>query len=266
MQTGEIDWLEQPSPDLQPLLAKDKTVTVAIKDPTGAIAILRMNQLVPPFDNPAIRRALLGAVDQEDYMVAVAGSDKEMWQTGVGVFLPGSPLANDAGMEVLNGKRDLEKVKRELKPRAIRNPSRAYPRRHRPREPAAEGDVGSDMLMKCGGEPVDYQTMDWVDCRCGGAKKESPEQGGWNIFFTGWGGIDMLNPVGHLSLRGNGLDSWFGWPTSPKLEELRQAWIEAPDAVTQTKLAAEIQKQVFIDVPYIPLVKAYYLPPVAFKK
>ena len=91
LQTGEIDWLEQPSPDLQPLLAKDKTITVAIKDPTGAIAILRMNQLVPPFDNPAIRRALLGAIDQEDYMVAVAGSDKEMWQTGVGVFSPRLP-------------------------------------------------------------------------------------------------------------------------------------------------------------------------------
>src|SRR5260370_36178218 len=64
LQRGQIDWLEQPSADLQPLLAKDKTQTVVNNDPTGAIAILRMNQLVPPFDNPAIRRAVLGGVSQ----------------------------------------------------------------------------------------------------------------------------------------------------------------------------------------------------------
>ena len=52
--------------------------------------------------------------------------------------------------------------------------------------------------------------------------------------------------------------------TAKSTPGLRQAWIEAPDAAAQKKLAAEIQKQVFIDVPYIPLGQ-YYLP-VAFKK
>jgi len=95
------------------------------------------------------------------------------------------------------------------------------------------------------------------------AKKDPIDQGGWNIFFSGWNGIDMFNPIGHLSLRGNGADAWFGWPTAPKIEELRTAWIEAPDIETQKKLAREIQKQVLIDVPYIPLGQ-YYLP-VAYK-
>ena len=148
-------------------------------------------------------------------MVAVAGSDKEMWQTGVGVFLPGSPLANDAGMEVLNGKRDLEKVKRELKSAGYKDEKVVILGVTDLANLKAEGDVGSDMLMKSGMN-VDYQTMDWGTVVARRAKKEPPEQGGWNIFFTGWGGIDMLNPVGHLSLRGNGLDSWFGWPTAPK--------------------------------------------------
>jgi peptide/nickel transport system substrate-binding protein len=166
-------------------------------------------------------------------------------------------------MEVLNGPRDYEKVKRDLKAAGYKGEKVVILGVTDLANLKAEGDVGSDMLMKCGMN-VDYQTMDWGTVVARRAKKEPPEQGGWNIFFTGWGGIDMLNPVGHLSLRGNGLDSWFGWPTAPKLEELRQAWIDAPDAVTQKKLAAEIQKQVFIDVPYIPLGQ-YYLP-VAFKK
>ena len=43
--------------------------------PTGFIATLRFNQLNPPFDNPAIRRALLGAVQQSDYMIGMVGND-----------------------------------------------------------------------------------------------------------------------------------------------------------------------------------------------
>jgi peptide/nickel transport system substrate-binding protein len=263
LKAGEIDWLEQPAPDLQPLLIKDKTVTVVNNDPTGAIAIMRMNQLQPPFDNPAIRRAILGAVNQQDFMIAVAGSDETMWRTGVGVFPPGSPLASSDGMEVLNGPRDYDKVKRDLAAAGYKGEKVVILGVTDLANLKAEGDVGSDMLMRCGMN-VDYQTMDWGTVVARRAKKEAPAQGGWNIFFTGWNGIDMFNPVGHISLRGNGLDAWFGWPTAPKIEELRNAWIEAPDVATQKALAGEIQKQVLIDVPYIPL--GQYLLPVAFKK
>ena len=62
---------------------------------------MRMNQLQPPFNNPGVRRAILGAVDQSDFMQAVVGTDPAMWHDGVGVFCPGTPLANTAGLEVL---------------------------------------------------------------------------------------------------------------------------------------------------------------------
>src|SRR5260221_1428822 len=75
---------------------------------------MRFNQLFPPFDNPAIRRALLGAVNQEDVMIAVAGTDRRNWHDRVGLFAPGSPLANDAGVDVLSTPRDYDKVKRDL--------------------------------------------------------------------------------------------------------------------------------------------------------
>ena len=114
LQSGEIDWVEQPLPDILPLLAKDPKLEVAIKETTGSIAIMRMNHLHPPFDNPAIRRAVLMAIDQAEFMEAVGGPDKELWRTGVGLFPPGTPMANDAGMEVLNGPRDIGKVKQAL--------------------------------------------------------------------------------------------------------------------------------------------------------
>jgi peptide/nickel transport system substrate-binding protein len=40
LQSGEVDWLELPLPDLVPTLAKNRNVKVAIQDPLGNIALL----------------------------------------------------------------------------------------------------------------------------------------------------------------------------------------------------------------------------------
>ena len=58
LQRGEIDWLQTPAPDLLPLLRANPKITVRTIAPTGLIAYMRFNQLQPPFDNPALRRAL----------------------------------------------------------------------------------------------------------------------------------------------------------------------------------------------------------------
>ena len=73
-----------------------------------------MNCLYPPFDNPAVKHALLGAINQADFMAAVAGADTEMWRDKAGVFTPSTPLATDVGIELLPAKPDYDKVKRDL--------------------------------------------------------------------------------------------------------------------------------------------------------
>ena len=65
LQTGETDWWENPSTDLNSLLRRAKEITVEVLDPTGSIGVMRLNQLQPPFNNPAIRRALLGVSETE---------------------------------------------------------------------------------------------------------------------------------------------------------------------------------------------------------
>ena len=85
---NEADWWEQPTFDLLPLLRKNSGVALEALDPTGFPSMLRFNQLFPPFDNPAIRRPLLGAVNQADYMTAVAGTDPSGWKDKIGYFPP----------------------------------------------------------------------------------------------------------------------------------------------------------------------------------
>ena len=64
MQAGEMDWWENPTADLLPLL-KEKKLSVRSPITTGTPFLLRPNHLYPPFDKPAVRRALMGAIDQQ---------------------------------------------------------------------------------------------------------------------------------------------------------------------------------------------------------
>ena len=76
-----------------------------------AVAILRLKHLHPPLDNPALRRAILPAIDQADFMQAVAGTDPAMVNTRCGVFTPGTPNSAMAGLDPLLGPRSLDRAK-----------------------------------------------------------------------------------------------------------------------------------------------------------
>ncbi len=263
LQNGEMDWWEQPTGDLQPVLRRNRNLVLEIPDPTGLVAIARFNALHPPFNNPAIRAALLGAVNQSDYMTAVIGTDASLWRDKVGVFPPDTPMASTAGMEALTAPRDYDKVKKDLAAAGYKGEkivvlcATDFPSLN------ALAQVGNDMLTKCGMN-VDFVATDWGSVVQRRASKEAPEKGGWSIFFTFWAGLDMFNPGVSQALRGNGERGWFGWPTIPKLEEQRLAWFEAPDQAAQAKICEEIQKTAMAEAPFLPL--GQYFQATAYKR
>ncbi len=252
LQRGEIDWLQTPGPDLLPMLRRDKGVTVRTIAPTGLVAFMRFNQVLPPFDNPALRRALLGAVTQADYMVAVNGEDKSLWRDNVGYFCPGTPLASEAGMEALTGKRDYDKVKREIEAAGYKGERIALMVAVDVLYLKIMGDVTADVFRKVGLN-VDYQAIDWTTLVQRRLKMDPIDKGGWNVFVINDNGINEVNPAGHLWLRGNGKDALSGWPTAPALETLRNEWFQARSLDAQKDAARKLQLQAFQDVPYIPL-------------
>jgi peptide/nickel transport system substrate-binding protein len=252
LQQGEIDWWYTPVADLLPLLAKRHEVKLDVIVPTGTIATMRFNQLQPPFDNPAIRRALLGAITQADYMTAVNGEDHARWRDGVGYFCPGTPLASEAGMEVLTSKRDFDKVKRDLAAAGYKGERVVLLSPQDIPSTKALAEVTADVLKRLDIN-VDAQAMDWATLVQRRAKSDPVDKGGWSIFQTSWAGLDMFNPAGHVFLRGNGRAASPGWPTAPRIENLRDAWFAASDLDAQKKLCEQIQLQAFEDVPYIPL-------------
>ena len=56
----------------------------------------------------------MGAIDQKEFMIAMMGEDTSLWSVPCGFFPPVSPLASDAGMSALTGKRDYAAVKKAL--------------------------------------------------------------------------------------------------------------------------------------------------------
>jgi peptide/nickel transport system substrate-binding protein len=262
VQRGEIDWWLVPQADLLPLLRKQRNVKVENTVPTGFVATMRFNQLTPPFDNPAIRRALLGAVEQSDYMTGMVGTDQDLWRVPCGIFTPNTPLASDVGMEVLTSKRDLAKVKRDLDAAGYKGEKIVVLTPTDIASAKALADITADTLRHVGMN-VDAQAMDWATLVGRRAKMDPVEQGGWSIFHTSWSGLDQINPAGHIFLRGNGKAASPGWPSSPKIEEMRDAWFKAPDLAAQQALARSIQLQAFQDVPYIPL--GQYFQPTAYQ-
>lgn len=249
MRAKEIDWWENPSADVVPLLKAQKT---AIADPTGYVGCLRLNELQPPFDNPAIRRVLLQIVSQDDFMIAVTGTDPKLRKTPVGVFCPGLPMATEAGLDVFTGKRDYAAAKKALAAAGYKGEKVVLMAASDLPNLKALGDVAADTLTQAGFN-VDYQVMDWGTVVQRRTKKDPIAQGGWSAFGTFWAGLDQANPAVSSFLRGVGTAGAIGWPTSEKIEALRSQWLDAPDLPAQKKIAEEIQKQAFVDVPYVPL-------------
>ena len=259
---GEVDWWENPTIDLVPQLKRSKDLVITVKDRTGEIGCLRFNQLFPPFDNAAIRRVVLSAMDQKEVMTAVAGAEPSLIKTDVGLFVPGTPMASTLGVEITRGPKDFDKIKEDLASagyqgeRVVVLAASTIPTIY------AEAQVATDVLQRIGMN-IDLQTMEWGSVVARRASREPIDKGGWNIFYTYLGGMGNISPGPDIAIRASGADAWFGWPTDPKMEALRTAWFDAPDLEVQQKICRDMQEEFWQNPLYVPL--GMYDQPTAFR-
>jgi peptide/nickel transport system substrate-binding protein len=245
--SGEVDWWENPSPDVWPILAASPEISLAQTDPLGATRCLRFNHLLPPFDNVKMRQAMLAVADQADFMTADVG-DPQNWKLCPSFFTCGTSMASDAGSTALTGKRDFDKAKKLIAEAGYKGEKIVVldavdqPFIH------AEALVAADLLKKLGLN-VEVAASDWGTLVTRRALKKPIEEGGWNLFATGWVGADTLDPSLNVMLRANGEAAWFGWPKDDKLEELRTEWLKASDSESLQEIAAKIQQRAFEIVP-----------------
>jgi peptide/nickel transport system substrate-binding protein len=252
LQTGEIDWYEQPPPEIQMLLGRNRNVMLEAIDPLPLTGIMRFNHLHAPFNDKKMRQAILPAVSQTDFMSAIVGPDPSIYMTNVGVFTPGTPLANDAGLAPLMGPRSVDRARALMREAGYTNQPMRLIGPTDILAPSAMTQMGADLVRRLGFN-ADIALADWGTVVQRRTSREPVERGGWSMLFTSFSSFDFVDPAAHFPLRGNGTAAWPGWPTVPRLEELRDAWFLAPDLAAQQRIAREIQEVTMDELPYVPV-------------
>ncbi len=251
LQAGEVDWLEMPINDLLPVLKQDKGVVVGHLDPYGLYPVLRFNQLQGPTSNEGVRQAILATIDSREVMQAIMGDDTESYRAPVGAFLPGTPYANNAGMDRL-GPQPVDKIKAMLKASGYNGEALVV--MHPTDQPFYDAmtQVVVSQLKKVGLN-VDDQAMDWGTVVQRRGKKDPLDKGGWSLFCTSFPALDYTDPLSAPGLRGIGQKAWYGWPDDAKIEQYRQQFIDATDDATRKTACERIQLEAFTNGLYVPL-------------
>jgi peptide/nickel transport system substrate-binding protein len=263
LQSGDIDFMENLPFEMLPVLEANSDLKIDVLNKFGFQTLGRMNFLLPPFDNVKVRRAAFLALNQKDVLDALVGNSKYQNVCGA-VFICDTPLASDLGAESLvkgNGMAEAKKLLAESgydgTPIAIMAPGDVTTLKAQP--------VVAAQLLREAGFKVDLQATDWQTVVSRRASQKPVKEGGWNMFFTNWVAADVVNPVVNSSINGRGkTGGWFGWADDPKMEKLRDEFARSTSPEEQKKIAADIQKENYDQVLYVPL--GQYTIPSAWRK
>ncbi len=254
---GEVHYLESPPVRLLPQLREMPGVSVGFTDPLGNVGMAVFNHAAAPFNNVAVRRAVMMAMNQEDYMTAAVG-DRTLWRTCHSVFPCDSPLANEAGNQVmrsanLDGARAaLRRAGYRGQPVVIMNPTDIAVL-------AAFTRVTADRLREIGMN-VQVEDMTWDALLQRRNTRSGP--GSWSMFHTWWVAADLLDPT-KIAFSGNPQTGWIGWPRDPQLERLRASFVAQQDPARRRAIAEQVQQRVLSNANFAILGQFYE--PIAFR-
>lgn len=241
LMAGEVDFFEQPAPDLALIMASNPDITVEVNDPLGNIGFARFNHLLPPFDDAEVRRAALLAMKQEDYLAAAIG-DPQFWKTCYSVFPCGTPLANDVGSDVMSTG-SIDAAKAALAETGYDGTEVLIMQPTDIPVLSAFSLVTAEKLRNAGFN-VNLEAMDWATLTSRRALRDPVGEGGWNMFHTWWIGADVIDPMA-IAFSGDPDTGWFGWAEDAELEEARAAFAVAGSAEEKAELGAKVQDRLW---------------------
>jgi peptide/nickel transport system substrate-binding protein len=251
LQRGEVDFVDALPHDQIAVLEKMPGVVMAPWQQVESTAIIRPNSLYPPFNNEKARQALALTVSQADYMSAAYG-DQRWWRECFSFFVCGSPNETEAGSEPYR-QPDLARAKQLFAEAGYKGEKITLINTHEIAGIGALGDVTAADLRKIGLN-VDVAETDWGTMVARRAKKDPPDQGGWNIFHTTVGGAGFFQPVTNFTIDSScDGKNWFGWPCDEETQKLRQAYIDAPDEEARRVALIALQQHLWQAVPVIPV-------------
>lgn len=246
LQKGEMDLLEQVSPDYIAPLRADKNIRLL---PTGTWqGWMVMNQLQPPFNNPKVRQAVLKAVDQDRFMAAM-GYPKDLRTSCATFFICGGPYETFAGADPWR-QPDVAKAKQLLAESGYKGEKVVL---------LVPSDIPilnaealmAEQTMRSIGMNVDVQTSDWATIGARRTRKDATDAGGWSMYVTQAGSFDSDSPITNAYLSASCGTPLPGWPCDKPLDEMRTAWLKETNAAKRRDLLNKFHVRAFEALPYI---------------
>ena len=240
LRKDDIQYLEGPSrKSVTQLVGKDHII-VANTDSLGNVGMVRFNSQQPPFNNVAVRRAVLMTINQTQYMQTVLG-DPRFYRVCYSIYPCGTPMANDAGNAILQTA-NLEEAQKALRasgyrgaPVVVLNPTDTPVL-------AALTMVTVENLRKIG-MTVEVRDMSFETMTKERTVKGPVSQGGWSMFHTLWQAGDIDDPLA-IAFSGDAAKGWPGAPNDPQLEQLRLAFARATTLGQKKEIAAKVQDRI----------------------
>ena len=245
LQSGELEFLEIAPLDFVSALRRNRNVVVG--RPQGVdqfLALLNVNHAEPPFDNPAVRRALQAAVMQPEIMAAMGLPEDLVVPFCGSINMCNAPGSTDAGTEALRaagterarallreaGYRDEPVVVLHAQTSALLNPI---------------GLVVADQLKRAGFN-VQMLSSDYAT-----VAQRRLRRTGWSLAPIVNNGIDLLNPVANPLVAFNCSDVSPGWYCDPAMTPLLREFAETAEPARQRELAEQIQAAMHRNVNYV---------------
>jgi peptide/nickel transport system substrate-binding protein len=252
---NRVDYLESPDPKLVSRLEKNEDIFVGRTGPEPFVGIARFNHQAPPFDNVGVRRAVMMAMNQTEYMKAALGAEK-FWNTCYSVYPCASLLASEVGSDFLKhgnlgaAKKALQEAGYDGAPVVILN-STDIP------VVASFTKVTADKLRRLGMK-VEVRDTDWSTMAT-----QRADRNGWSLFHTFWAANDLSDPA-RIAFSGDPKTGWFGWPEDKELEMLRRDFVRVENLEVQKAIAEKVQERLWA-IGASAHLGEFYLP-VAYRK
>jgi peptide/nickel transport system substrate-binding protein len=229
---------------------------VVRRNDLGLLTLLRFNFLNAPFNNPRLRRVLLSAVDQNEYMLANVGDLPNGYRTCYSMFACNLPNTKEMGADIMGGEKNIEALRKAVKDAGYNGEKVVILNSTNYHFTASAGQVTADLLKRLGMN-VDLQDMDFGTMFRRRANRGPVDQGGWSIFHTGANAEGQGDPGSNFFIRGQGANGWAGWYDSPEMERLTSEWIGSATEQQAQDVLDQIQRLALNDVPIIPLGQYY---------
>lgn len=246
---GEVDYIEAVPPDMMKLLEGNKDIVMGPRGNLGHSMQIVLNHLQPPLNDVRVRQAIQYAINQKEILQAYNGARTNLYKVCPTLLYCGGPYTSDVN-SARSMANDPAKARALLKEAGYTGTPLIV---MHPTDQKLQNDVVTVVVqqLRKAGFTVEAKMIDLATMFSWRTKKDPANAGGWHVFATGWGGVDLMDPATNVFMTGACDKGWFGWACDEEMQKLRTAFFASRTDDERKAIAVKMQARAQDVVPYV---------------